>query len=215
MPYVVGTDPCSYLLSDDGICVRVQASGHTQVSPSAGSPHTPQAALVGAQFVAGLDVTAPGGLVGGLEVGSAALFVKQDENGRFVLLRTAPIRSVQERGLKKKPALPKSSIEGDETTLTLVKTAIPAPPPVPRLPLPTPPALPSPRAPQPTPARVAPPRLPERVATRPDLPAPPIFQIPAVAQPTSPSVYPSPWDEPPTHRMMRDDMRKPVKKKKK
>lgn len=292
MPYVVGTDPCSYLLSDDGICVRVQPTGNTQVSPSAQAPQTPQTAVVGAQFVAGLDVSVPGGLVGGLEIGSAALFVKQDDAGRFVLLRTAPIRSVTERGLKKKPPLPKR-IDGDETTLTQIKTAIPRPPPVPReaaAPKPSAPVVPAPRPPTPSqphatpppPPReiaplvaepptarrnvdpelvrrasspsIAPPPLPRTIVppamqaaaggpppappapqarptverdasgvpieaipkgTRPDLPAPPIFHLTNQSRPMAPSVFPSPWDEPPTNRLLRDDMKKAVKKKKK
>lgn len=285
MPYVVGTDPCSYLLSDDGICVRVQPTGNTQVSASAQAPQTPQTAVVGAQFVAGLDVSAPGGLVGGLEIGSSALFVKQDEEGRFVLLRTAPIRTVTERGLKKKPPLPKR-IEGDETTLTQIKPSIPRPPAVPReaealqrtpTPPPRPPAPSQPEkaaapreiaplvAEPPTARRnvdpelvrrasspsIAPPPLPRTIvppamqatppapapaatprktierdasgvpvealpkASRPDLPAPPIFHLSNQSRPMAPSVFPSPWDEPPTHRMLRDDMKKPFKKKKK
>lgn len=271
MPYVVGTDPCTYLLSDDGICVRAQSTGHTKVS--AGVVETPHAAVIGAQFVAAIDVNVPGGLVGGLEIGSAALFVKQDENGRFVLFRTAPIRSVQERGLKKRPPSPVAvrassdpSLAGDETTLTLVKPALgrpslpsspapvvaPPPPDAPTVqrppprealapdsdwPTPTPaptahrspPVHPPPRpgsssvvAPPPAPVAVPPARETKRVpsplgTTRPILPAPPIFQLPTSgeARPMSPSVIPSPWDEPPTHRIMRDDMRKPLKKKKK
>jgi hypothetical protein len=271
MPYVVGTDPCTYLLSDDGICVRAQSTGHTKVS--AGIEETPHAAVIGAQFVAAIDVTVPGGLVGGLEIGSAALFVKQDEKGRFVLFRTAPIRSVHERGLKKRPPSPVAErrspgLEGDETTLTLVKAAMPrspepstpdaardglvaAPPPdAPTVQRPAraeaPPVLPPPPTSDwPTPAPHAqrspalihtgaptaapvprspavPPAPPSeenvhKIPTRPMLPAPPIFQLPTsgVARPMSPSVVPSPWDEPPTHRMMRDDMRKISKKKKK
>jgi hypothetical protein len=294
MPYVVGTDPCTYLLSDDGICVRAQSTGHTKVSE--GVVETPHSAVIGAQFVAAIDVNVPGGLVGGLEIGSAALFVKQDEKGRFVLFRTAPIRTVQERGLKKRPPSPVAAqaarkdhgLAGDETTLTLVKPALarrpdpstpdaddaasarvatvaapppdaptvpkpprtppaPVPPPAPRvatsdwptpaphaqrtpatvpMPVATPPAAQATRPVHPPAAQAQAPANPKtsprednihHVTTRPMLPAPPIFHLPTSgeARPMSPSVVPSPWDEPPTHRMMRDDMRKLPKKKKK
>jgi hypothetical protein len=89
MTYAVHTGTCTYLLDDEGICLWTVAAG-----PSA-APGTDR--CVGAQFVACLDVRAPGALVGELRVGGCALFVRR-EHGRFVLLRTMPIERVEERG---------------------------------------------------------------------------------------------------------------------
>ena len=188
MPYVVGTDPCSYLLSDDGICVRVTPAADAGPAPTA---------IVGAQFVASLDVTLPGGLSGGLEVGAAALFVKQDHAGRFVLLRTAAIRSVRERGAlpMQKPELPGQKEGGEETTLTLERATIPGPPALPLN------------------AAGAPPRPPFPPVPKGRL-APPIFELPTQARPTAPSVMPSPWDNPTAGPPSQDEARRSAKKKK-
>ena len=88
MTYAVHTMTCTYLLDDDGVC-------RWTLSPSGlAAPGTDR--CVGAQFVACLDLNAPGGLVGELVVGGAALFART-ENGRFVLLRTLTIERVEYR----------------------------------------------------------------------------------------------------------------------
>ena len=51
---------------------------------------------VGAQFVACLDLERAGGLVGELQAGAMALFVRHDGD-RMVLLRTGVIRRVDDR----------------------------------------------------------------------------------------------------------------------
>jgi hypothetical protein len=88
MTYAVHTMTCTYLLDDDGVC-------RWTLSPSGlAAPGTDR--CVGAQFVACLDLSAPGGLVGELVVGGAALFARS-ENGRLVLLRTLSIERVEYR----------------------------------------------------------------------------------------------------------------------
>lgn len=88
MTYAVHTMTCTYLLDDDGVC-------RWTLSPSGlAAPGTDR--CVGAQFVACLDLSAPGGLVGELVVGGAALFARS-ENGRLVLLRTPTIERVEYR----------------------------------------------------------------------------------------------------------------------
>lgn len=89
MTYAVHTGTCTYLLDDEGICLWTVAPG------AAAAPGTDR--CVGAQFVACLDVRAPGALVGELRVGACALFARR-EHGRFVLLRTMPIERVEQRG---------------------------------------------------------------------------------------------------------------------
>jgi len=88
MAFAVHTKACTYLLSDDGVC-RWIVSQQGVVSD-----HVRQ--CIGAQFVACLDLTAEGGLVGELSVGGRALFVRQDDE-RLVLLRTGPIEHVDDR----------------------------------------------------------------------------------------------------------------------
>ena len=88
--YAVHTDACTYLLDDTGVCLWV-------LSPA---PTTANAvkACVGAQFVACIDTRVEGGLVGEIVEGAAALFVAISKTtGRPALLRTGPIRRVQER----------------------------------------------------------------------------------------------------------------------
>ncbi|APR74754.1 Vegetative cell wall protein gp1 precursor (Hydroxyproline-rich glycoprotein 1) [Minicystis rosea] len=87
MTYAVHTRTCTYLLDDEGICVWT-------LSPGQAAQGTDR--CVGAQFVACLDLSAPGGLVGELRLGASALFVHR-ENGKFVLLRTMPIEDVEYR----------------------------------------------------------------------------------------------------------------------
>jgi hypothetical protein len=89
MTYAVHTATCTYLLDEDGVC-------RWALSP-AGPPPPGAERCVGAQFVASLDLSSEGGLVGELRPGAAALFVRQ-EGARFVLLRTLPILHVEIRG---------------------------------------------------------------------------------------------------------------------
>lgn len=88
MTYAVHTTTCTYLLDDDGVCRWTLSPG------GLAAPGTDR--CVGAQFVACLDLSVPGGLVGELVVGGAALFAHL-ENGRLVLLRTLPIERVEYR----------------------------------------------------------------------------------------------------------------------
>ncbi|MBM4375679.1 MAG: hypothetical protein FJ095_11390 [Deltaproteobacteria bacterium] len=88
LAYAVHTATCTYLLDGDGVCRWI-------VSPQGVPPsHVQQA--VGAQFVACLDLTEPGGLVGELHVGAMALMARYDGD-RMVLLRTAEITHVDDR----------------------------------------------------------------------------------------------------------------------
>lgn len=142
LAYAVHTDACTYLLDEDGVCRWVTADD--------GRPPEDTTLAIGAQFVACFDAAVPGGLVGDLRPGTAALFVRI-QDGRSVLLRTTPIRSVAEgaeaippdpptRKLPPRPGPPRPSRRrGDaDDTLTLVQTQLkraePAvlPPPPPR-----------------------------------------------------------------------------------
>jgi len=85
--YAIDTGRCTYLLDSRGVCCSVTAPAGQQVPE-------PAKACVGAQFVASLDVSVPGGLLAELRVGANGLFVRPDRDGKYVLLRTATIVSV-------------------------------------------------------------------------------------------------------------------------
>ena len=141
--YAVHTDACTYLLDDEGVCRWI-------LSPRGDVPHDATAAI-GAQFVACLALDVAGGLVGDLRVDAMALFARYEE-GRYLLLRTTPIRRVEHRDtaimvppdpptIRIPPRLPRTPRDAEETTLTLVKPllkrkSVPpevvAPPPPPR-----------------------------------------------------------------------------------
>ena len=87
--YAVHTDVCTYLLDDAGICTWVLSP-----NPSASSKAM---ACVGAQFVSCVDPRVEGAIVGELKEGASALLVATSkETGRAQLLRTGPIRRVQQ-----------------------------------------------------------------------------------------------------------------------
>ncbi len=88
--YAVHTRTCTYLLDEDGVCRWI-------ISPTGMVPPEVRR-CVGAQFVACLDGTCPGGLVGELRLGANALFVRADEQGKLLLLRTAALQHVESRG---------------------------------------------------------------------------------------------------------------------
>jgi hypothetical protein len=88
--YAVHTDTCTYVLDDEGICRWIMAR------QGAVPPHVQQ--CVGAQFVACLDLSSEGGLIGELRRGAMGLFVRTTAEGRMMLLRTAPIMRVDVPG---------------------------------------------------------------------------------------------------------------------
>jgi hypothetical protein len=88
MAYAVHTATCTYLLDEDGICKWIVAQ--QGIVPQ----HVRQ--CIGAQFVACVDVTVEGGLVGQLRPGARALFV-QNAGDRMIMMRTGPIQHVDDR----------------------------------------------------------------------------------------------------------------------
>lgn len=202
MTYAVHTETCTYLLDDDGVCLwTLSPGGHAAAATDR---------CVGAQFVACLDLTAPGGLVGELRLGAAALFVRR-EHGRFVLLRTLPIDRVEERARSEEDSRAYRSVltsqdatavlgPGESIALLARRDALRAPtddhPAAQTHPLPDMFAPPDPAVPPPV-ART----LPSPAATR-GMPAPPMGGMPAppparIAEPvleTHP--LPEPWARP-------------------
>src|SRR4051812_8831201 len=85
MTYAVHTRTCIYLLDEEGVCGWALPTGD---APPIGAER-----CIGAQFVACLDLSVDGGLVGDLRLGTCALFARE-EGGRLVLLRTQPIEHV-------------------------------------------------------------------------------------------------------------------------
>jgi hypothetical protein len=120
MTYAVHTATCTYMLDEDGVCRWTHAPLGV-VPPGS-------ARCVGAQFVACLDLSAEGGLVGELRLEAAALFVRQ-EGDRLVLLRTLPIEAVEIR-----PAVPSARPAADPHSFA--ETPIMAQAPFPAFPFP-------------------------------------------------------------------------------
>ena len=90
MAYAVHTHTCTYVLDQDGTCRWIVAR------QGAVPAHVKQ--CMGAQFVACLDLETEGGLVPDLRPGAMGLFVRVSDQGRMVLLRTAPILRVEGAG---------------------------------------------------------------------------------------------------------------------
>jgi hypothetical protein len=83
--YAAHTQTAVLFLDEKGICQRVRGGVTAEVEK-----------LVGAQFVASLDVSAPGALVGEPRPGVPMLFAHVDTGGRISILRTAPLVRFEE-----------------------------------------------------------------------------------------------------------------------
>lgn len=85
LAYAAHTRTAIFFLDAEGVCQDVAA-----VSDEA-APGPELLRCVGAQYVATLDMTSPGGLVALPKVGAAMLFVVADAHMRFSLVRTAAV----------------------------------------------------------------------------------------------------------------------------
>ncbi len=88
MAYAVHTEGCTYLLDDDGVCRWI-------VAPQGVVPRDLRQ-CIGAQFVASVDMSVEGGLVGDLRSGARALFVRASED-RIIMMRTGLVTRVDDR----------------------------------------------------------------------------------------------------------------------
>jgi hypothetical protein len=92
--YTAHTETCTLLLDAEGICRSVQAAS-SQLAANGGARPTriPTSAekCVGAQYVATLDLTAPGGMGAMPKPGAQMLFARAEANGRITLIRSAPV----------------------------------------------------------------------------------------------------------------------------
>lgn len=105
--YAMHTKSCTFLLDATGICKWiVSRTGMVPVEIRR---------CVGAQFMACLHPDLEGGLAGELVIGAAALFVKNDAStGRFMLMRSGTIQSVEERGASR-VSPPPGAVLSDDT----------------------------------------------------------------------------------------------------
>lgn len=76
--YAAHTEACTLMLDENGVCEWAAPTGRGRVPDR----------IVGAQFVASLDVSAPGALVGEPREGVPMLFAATDEEGHISLVRT-------------------------------------------------------------------------------------------------------------------------------
>lgn len=77
--YSAHTEACTLMLDENGVCEWAAPTGRGRVPER----------IVGAQFVASLDVSTPGALVGEPREGVPMLFAATDEEGRISLIRTS------------------------------------------------------------------------------------------------------------------------------
>ncbi len=90
--YAAHTASCTFLLDEKGICRRIV------MTPKAKAERAQAAAkCVGAQYVASLDATSPGGLIDMPRVGAAMLFARVDTRGRVSLARTGTLLRFESR----------------------------------------------------------------------------------------------------------------------
>ena len=173
--YAAHTESGTFMLDGTGVCrwaVAPPGKTHAKVPDR----------IVGAQYVATLDVSAPGALVPLPKPGCPMLFASTDENGHVTLVRTPPVQRFED---KRRPSAapprcldPSRTLE-DMTPINALPSARPAS--TPPLPLVRPAAAP------------LPPFRP--VGMLPKLPPPP--------RPAMPSISPPTGARPPTHSTMR------------
>ncbi len=85
--YAAHTEACTLMLDDNGVC---------EWAAPTGKGHVPDR-IVGAQFVASLDVSSPGALVGEPREGVPMLFAASDADGHISLIRTTNLVRFDDR----------------------------------------------------------------------------------------------------------------------
>jgi hypothetical protein len=121
------TESVTFLLDEAGICFAVVAP---PLAPSEAFARAREDAerCIGAQYVASVDVTAPGGLIAMPREGAPLVFATVDGDGRVALVRTGPLaKFMTSTSVSHRPAAnsddPPSTFRGpvadDESPLTL------------------------------------------------------------------------------------------------
>jgi hypothetical protein len=123
--YTAQTETCTLLLDAEGICRSVVAASNQKVARGGGRPtRIPASAekCIGAQYVATLDLTEPGGMSPLPQPGAQMLFARTETNGRITLIRSAPVvrfeatsTDAKESGVHTRPTV--NYGEDDELTL--------------------------------------------------------------------------------------------------
>ena len=119
--YAAYTETGTFMLDERGVC-------RWAVAPPGKTHATVPEKIVGAQYVATLDVGAPGGLVDLPRVGCPMLFASVDETGRVQLVRTQPVIRFED---KKNPEKSQGSKSGPPPALLAEQEKTPARPSVP------------------------------------------------------------------------------------
>lgn len=186
--YAAYTETGTFMLDERGVC-------RWAVAPPGKTHATVPEKIVGAQYVATLDIASPGGLVDLPRVGCPMLFASVDETGRVQLVRTQAVTRFEDKrnpsappaapARASSPPRPQSSRPLPSTPpLPLVRPASPSPVPprqsmiAPKMPL-------APRAPS-----MASINTPSAFRTVPPVSAPPRRSNPTIPPP--PSTDPSP-----------------------
>ena len=86
--YSAHTEACTLMLDENGVCEWAAPTGAGKVPER----------IVGAQFVASLDVRVPGALAGSPREGVPMLFAATDDEGHISLIRTTKLVRFEDRG---------------------------------------------------------------------------------------------------------------------
>jgi hypothetical protein len=121
--YAAHTQAGVFMLDEQGVCRwAVAQPGKREMVPER---------IVGAQYVAALDLGAEGGLVTFPRVGCPMLFAVTDEAGRIRLVRTPPLQRFEDR--RNAPTRQPLASKLDTDELTPISNAAPESFPVPLL----------------------------------------------------------------------------------
>ncbi len=181
--YAAYTETGTFMLDERGVC-------RWAVAPPGKTHAAIPEKIVGAQYVATLDLSSAGALVDLPRVGCPMLFAATDETGRIQLVRTQPVTRFED---KRNPSSPPPSSRAGQSTppLPLIRPASAPSLPPPRQSMVAPKMPPPPRAPSmasiPTPSaiRTVPPVLPPPRRTQATIPPPP------ATEPMTPPAQPS------------------------
>jgi hypothetical protein len=110
--YAATTDGCTFLLDEDGVCLRVLLKHEQRSAKDAtlGGRTRGQAArrCIGAQYVASIDVRVDGALVPMPRVGMPMLFAYTGDDGRIAVVRTGRLVKFETLGQEPESDAPRA-----------------------------------------------------------------------------------------------------------
>jgi hypothetical protein len=116
--YAATTEGCTFLLDEDGICLRVLLEDTRRAAndPTLGGRTRAQAArrCIGAQYVASIDARVDGALVPMPRVGMPMLFAYTGDDGRIAVVRTGRLLRFETVAPAPRESIPVDWAEDDD-----------------------------------------------------------------------------------------------------